>query len=261
MIRPDIRLLDVGGTFIKCEDGRQVPIPSCGSREEIAAALKVAVGPFSSLKGVGVSIPGPFDYRNGIFRMKHKFAAVFGESFRELACLPSGLPVKYMHDVNAPLLGAVRMLGLSDVNVALVTLGTGLGFSYAVRGAVQTGEDGSPRLGLWNRPWNGGILEDRISARGIVAAYGEGASSALAVAQKAFAGDSCACRVYEETGALLGQALKPLADEIRLDVLLMGGQVSKSLELMLDPLRQALPGVKVQPAPEGAVFEGLESLF
>lgn len=197
--------------------------------------------------------------------MKHKYASVYGESFRNLAELPETVSIKYMHDVNAPLLGAVRMLGLENENVALVTLGTGLGFSFALCGEVQAGETGGPVMGLWDRPWNGGILEDRISARGICAAYaGSGVAplpSVSAIAKAAYAGDSVALEVFAGTGDLLGKVLKPVADELHLDIILMGGQVSKSLSLMLEPLQAQLPGIKIQAAPEGAVFKGLESLF
>ena len=193
---PRVRLLDVGGTFIKCQDGRQIPVPSAGSREAVAAAFSEAVGPVASLKGIGIAIPGPFDYRNGIFLMKHKYASVYGECFRDLAGVPENVPVKYLHDVNAPLLGIVKMAGLESENVALVTLGTGLGFSYAVHGEVQCSESGGPAFGLWNRPWNGGILEDRISARGISSAYaaltGDSTPGAYDIACKAFSGEDAA---------------------------------------------------------------------
>ena len=261
---PDICLLDVGGTFIKCSDGRQVPVPSAGSREEISAAFREAVGDVSCLKGIGVSIPGPFDYGAGIFLMKHKYAAVYGESFRELAGVPAEVPLKYMHDVNAPLLGAVKLLGAEDRNVALVTLGTGLGFSYSLKGEVQTNEKGSPARNLWNLPFEGGILEDRISARGICKAYYNLSSLSMTAeetAKRAYGEDHNAIQVFAETGALLGQALKPIVDELQLQTMLMGGQVSRSLSLMLEPLKKELPGISVSPLPDNAVFAGLESLF
>ena len=265
-------LLDVGGTFIKCADGRQIPARSNGSREEIAAALREAVGDATD---VAVAIPGPFDYRNGIFLMKHKYAAVYGERFADLCHSDPSLchserseespSFRFMHDVNAPLLGSVRMLGLQDCNCALVTIGTGLGFSYAIKGEVQCNEKGSPVRGLWNRPCGGGILEDRISARGIITAYlnltGAPLQSAKGVSQLAFAGDANAIKVFSDLGKLLGGALKEEADALGLSVILLGGQVSKSADLFIEPLARQLPGVRVLPAPEGAVFKGLESIF
>lgn len=260
------RLLDVGGTFIKCADGRQVPIPSDGSREAIAAALAAAIGPTEGLKGVGIAIPGPFDYARGVFLMKHKFPAVYGCSFRELAQLPENVELKCHHDVNAMLRGAVRMLGLEKGNTALVTLGTGLGFAYAVDGQVRYNDMGSPARSLWNIPLEGsGILEDRISARGIRAAYvrltGNDKLSVLAISQCAYAGEEPALEVFSDLGDQLGEALEGLSDELEIDTLLMGGQIAKSLSLMLRPLQNRLDGIRILPVPEGAVFEGLSSLF
>lgn len=260
------RLLDVGGTFIKCADGRQVPIHSDGSQEEIAAALKEAIGPTEGLKGVGVAIPGPFDYAEGVFLMQHKFHTVYGVSFRELTQLPEPVASRFHHDVNALLLGSIRMLGLERGNTALVTLGTGLGFAYALDGEVQYNRMGSPARNLWNLPLkNGGILEDRISARGIATAYacktGDHTQSVLAIARRAYAGDEAALEVFSELGDQLGEALEDTVHELHVDRLLMGGQISKSMSLMLRPLQNRLEGIRILSVPEGAVFEGLSSLF
>ena len=260
------RLLDVGGTFIKCADGRQVPIHSDGSREEIAAALKEAIGPTEGLKGVGVAIPGPFIYAEGVFLMRHKFPAVYGVSFREITQLPERIELKFHHDVNALLRGAIRLLGLKKENTALVTLGTGLGFAHAINGQVQYNDLGSPARSLWNIPLEaGGILEDRISARGIRAAYvhktGDSSASVLTIAQRAYAGEEAAQEVFSDLGDQLGESLERILPELHTDTLLMGGQIAKSLSLMLRPLQNRLEGIRILPVPEGAVFEGLSSLF
>ncbi|MBR3074138.1 MAG: ROK family protein [Bacteroidales bacterium] len=258
-------LLDVGGTFIKCDDGRQVPIVSGGSKQEIADALRQAVGDTAVLGRIGVAIPGPFDYRNGIFLMKHKFASVFGEDFRDIAGIPGTVEIKYEHDVTAVLRGAVRMMDLHDSNCALVTLGTGLGYACALHGEVQYDPSGSPSRSLWNQPWENGILEDILSGRGIRSAYagktGDCGQTAYTVAKLAYDGAAAAIETYREAGEVLGQALAHEVKELGLDTLLMGGQISKSLSLMLEPLQADLPGVRILPSPLGAVFEGLRSLF
>lgn len=259
-------LLDVGGTFIKRADGSQVPVASDGSAESIAASLKEAVGPLDhQVQGIGVCIPGPFDYHEGRFLMKHKFGAVYGRLFRELAGIPEWVELRFGHDVNVPLGGACSLLGLSEGNTALVTLGTGLGFAYAVKGEVQCSEGGSPARDIWNLPYGKGILEDAISARGIRDAYqaltGDSTQSALGVAQKAFSGEEAAQEAYSNVGQLLGEVLAPLLAELEVDTLFMGGQVSKSLSLMIRPLQNALDGVRISPLPDGALFAGLRALF
>lgn len=258
-------LLDVGGTFIKCSDGREVPAASSGSRAQIQQSLREAVGADGTLAAVGVAVPGPFDYREGIFLMKHKFASVYGCSFREIAGLPEDVDLKFMHDVNASLTGAIEMLDLKSCNCALVTLGTGLGFSYAVSGVVQCNQALSPARGLWDLPYMEGILEDRISGRGISSAYeqltGVQGVPASEIARLALSGDRPAIDVYLATGRLLGQVLAPVARELKLSAILLGGQISRSLSLFIRPLTEELPGVVVEPSPDGAVFRGLKSLF
>ena len=87
--------MDVGGTFIKSGimsadgvllDGSQqtVPINSDGTKEEICKSLTSAVCQGISLAryygyspaGVGICMPGPFNYITGISNMVHKFAAI-----------------------------------------------------------------------------------------------------------------------------------------------------------------------------------------
>ena len=261
-------LLDVGGTYIKRPDGAPVPIPSGGTREEIALALRRAVeipGTSPRMTRVGVAIPGPFDYKEGIFLMKHKFGAVYGERFAELAGIPEGVQVKYIHDVNAVLEGSIRMMGLEGKNTALVSLGTGLGFSVAVNGQVRYGPTGSPADVIWNLPWNGGILEDYASARAVRNGWmelgGDSSDSAATVARKAYDGDEKAYRVFSRMGETLGQALKDIIEEFNVETLLFAGQVSNSLILMEDGLRESLHELKITKAPAGAVFEGIKQLF
>ncbi len=331
MILPShMLLLDVGGTFIKCSDGRCIPMPSAGTRDQIAAALRSAVRSLISPAGLvqsgtepaahpaptlAVAIPGPFDYERGIFLMRHKFAAVYGESFRTLAGLPESVDLRFMHDVIAALEGSLsdpaslvrsgtdgcgtasdaagdcrkagdgREHSPEGVNLsapchplpsgtktaapsatnqpetALVTIGTGLGFAHTEGGRVQVGPNGSPARSIYNLPWGDGILEDIVSARGIRNAYarlsGHSHLSAAQIAQCADAGDEAALQVFSDLGETLGQALAPLLEELHAGTLLLAGQVSKSLPLFSRPLRNALDGIDIRPAPEGAVFTGL----
>ena len=260
-------LLDVGGSYIKRPDGAPVPIPSAGTREEIAAALRASVTPglAGGLKRIGIAIPGPFDFKEGVFLMKHKFAAVYGEKFRDLAGIPDGVDVRYIHDVNAVLEGAVRMMDLRNGNTALISLGTGLGFSVAIKGQVRYGPTGSPADVIWNLPWKDGILEDYASAKAVrntwTALGGDPGDSAAVIARKAYDGDERAFKAYHDMGDTLGMAVKDLLENYGIDTLLFSGQVSRSLILMEDALRKYLPNIKITLAPEGAVFQGISSLF
>ena len=99
----NILMMDVGGTSVKRRGLPAVPVNSAGSREEISLALSEAACGAGNHDGVGVAVPGPFDFSGGIFLMDHKFASVKGESFRSLAKIPPEVEVKYIHDVAAVL--------------------------------------------------------------------------------------------------------------------------------------------------------------
>ena len=262
-------LLDVGGTYIKRPGLPPVPIASGGSREEISAALHTAVTSVTpGLTGgparIGVAIPGPFDFQNGIFLMKHKFAAVYGESFAAVAGIPGGVDIRYRHDVNSVLEGALRMIDLKG-NTALVSIGTGLGFTCAIDGKVLYGPTGSPAVGIWNRPYGDGILEDVVSARGIRNLYvtmgGSPDLSAAGIARRAYEGEDLAYQAFNRMGEAMAEALEELTREYDFCTVLFAGGVSRSLILMEEALRNHLGDIRLSMAPEGAVFRGLEALF
>ena len=248
-------LLDVGGTFIKCSDGRSIPISSGGSRAEIAASLQEAVAPLkgsdaSSLSdaAVGVCIPGPFDYRQGVFLMKHKFASVYGESFRSLAGLSDSVRMGFVHDVNAPLLGLLsERPELRRGRVALVTLGTGLGFSYAVDGIVQMSESLGPVRSLYDRPFRESILEDYVPRRAILKAYGKPIEGDVKeISERARSGEKTAMDAFLSAGKAFSEGVRPLLEELQIKTIFFGGQIARSFDLMEPAVRQGLPGVSLE---------------
>lgn len=277
-------LLDVGGTFIKCSDGREVPIDSDGTREEIASSLREAL---SGAEMAAIAIPGPFRYADGTFLMKHKFAAVYGEKFADLVApegdcpkgasalflatagqLPSGAAPRYrfIHDVNCMLLGEmVGGAGKAYERVALVTLGTGLGFALSVDGEILCNALGSPRIVIYNRPFRDGILEDYVSKRGFLRGW-EGIT-VKELAQRAFEGDAAARERFRDRGSILASGLAPLLREYGIQCLLFGGQISRSYALMAQAVEEGLREVDslqyVGPVSDmdHATFNGLRTLL
>ena len=253
--------LDVGGTFVKCSDGRKVPVDSDGSREAIAAALREAVGPLEGLESVGVCIPGPFDYREGIFLMKHKFAAVYGERFADLVQGPAAI-FHFIHDVNAPLQGLLRMHPeLRQGRVALVTLGTGLGFSYAIDGEIQMNENLSPAVSLYNRPYKDGVLEDYVSRRALLRYYGKPLEGDVReMSERARAGEPKAAEAFLAAGRAFAEGAGPLLGELGISTVWFGGQIAKSFDLMRPAAEPLLEGILLRVAEdfEQAALQGVD---
>jgi glucokinase len=85
--------------------------------------------------------------------------------------LPS--QVRFLKDASAFLLGEIGAGAAKGVSRAVgITLGTGIGAAFAVDGHVVTGGKGVPPGGeIWDLPYQGGIIEDSVSTRGLRASY------------------------------------------------------------------------------------------
>lgn len=267
-------LLDVGGTFVKSVvatlDGEllpdtetSVPIDSDGCREEIERSFATVVANGNAmaeskgygLAGVGVAFPGPFDYNTGISYMTHKFAALENVSVKEMFHsfpeIGAEMPVVFMHDVTAAVLGELKFGAAQEYkNVAVVTLGTGLGFAHSENGEIQYAPMGSPAVEIYDRPYNGGILEDVASKRGFLRSYaevcGKENSEELTVAMiggMCAEGDKEALQSFYNVGTILATELKPLLEEFNIECLLFGGQISRSFAYFEPALQPLLDSV------------------
>ena len=286
-----IVLLDVGGTFIKSSLGiagkgavegtfMSTPVSSNGTAEEITEAFRTAVsGQIKraaeegyAVEAVCAALPGPFDYKKGVFLMKHKFAAVYGVSFREILgdVIAPDTRLAFVHDVNGALLGALTVdSSLNEGNVAMVTLGTGLGFTYSIDGKVQESETGSPAEGLWDAPYMGGILEEYVSRRGILRLYAEQGGKLAEgedvkeVSLRARNGEEAALKAFSLAGSHLAAGASKLIADLGIRKIIFGGQISRSFDLMEKSIREGMPEnveIKASSDIEGLVLVGAAAL-
>ncbi len=289
-------VLDVGGTFIKSGimsadglllDGSQqtVPINSDGTKDEICNSLISAVSQGIALcryygyspAGVGICMPGPFNYITGISAMEHKFAAIKDMPLKEVivqALDGLDIPVVFGHDVNTQLYG--EMCGGNAVgydNVCLVALGTGLGFAIANQGKILMTPTGSPLVSIWNLPYNGGILEDYASKRGFYNIWKEVTGTRppedMTVAEMgrlAGEGDTVALEVFRRVGKFVGSNIKGYLTENNIECLLFGGQISRSFGFMEEAVREELAdmdGLTITTVSDfsNAAFKGLVAML
>ena len=172
-----------------------------------------------------------FDYTEGVFRMKHKFQALYGCSI-----LPpferAGLPVRFLHDSTSYILGEVSDGTLQGTqNPCCVMLGTGLGFSMMKDGKVLIDQTQTPALALWCAPFREGIAEDYVSTRAIQAAYGQ-PLSVKDIAGRARQGDEQALRAFRLVGEALSELMEIIDRRFHPDKLALGGQIARSADLL-----------------------------
>jgi len=105
-------LVDRHGGFIS-ESAYIVAVNSNGSRDEVLAAYAAVITRSQRfawaqqlpIVAIGVSTPGPFDFRRGRSLMEHKFRCLYevdlAAEIRAVGELPEEMPVSFVHDVFA----------------------------------------------------------------------------------------------------------------------------------------------------------------
>ncbi|WP_348264596.1 ROK family protein [Telmatobacter sp. DSM 110680] len=206
------------------------------------------------VEGAELAMPGPFDYVQGISWMKHKMPYLYGVNLSEAMATRFGwktTQVRFLNDAAAYLLGEVGAGAARGVKrVVVFTLGTGVGSGFAVDGKVVTEGKGVPPGGeIWNVPYEGGIVEDKISTRALQSAYKErkGQEREVAsIAHYATGGEPVSIAVFEDFGKNLGVALKRLLSDFAPDVVVLGGGISRSAHLFLPAMKTELEGAKFE---------------
>ncbi|TCC90120.1 ROK family protein [Pedobacter frigiditerrae] len=242
--------IDIGGSHITAalvdlETGtlihdsiKRSAVNSGGSQEEILTVwcevINAAFGNvIDSEKKIGIAFPGPFDYGNGISLIKNqdKFKALYQvdikkELAKRLAIKPSDM--RFMNDATAFMQGEVCCGAAKGYQNALgLTLGTGLGSAIAVNGIAKDAD-------LWNSSFLGGIAEDYLSTRWFVNKYktltGEevvGVKELVDIVKI----DPFARQVFNEFGRALGHFLVDFINANKSDIVVLGGNISKSFHL------------------------------
>lgn len=264
--------LDVGGTTVKsalCNDSGDLltgisttPVDSKASKATILESFNEIVTILSRaaakaglpLSGLALAFPGPFDYERGIclIRGVEKYEALYGMNlksfFRSEVLADGSIPILFDADSWAfargqyhkgAARGAERFIGL--------TIGTGLGSAFMERGSIVENERGIPPYGwIGNLPYGKGILDDRVSRRGILARYGEltgeiqGSLDVEDLFNLAESGNTKCMQVFRETGILLATALAPFIEAFHPDCIVMGGKISEAFKYMAPALNRRL---------------------
>jgi glucokinase len=251
-----IAALDVGGTHVSSalvdartwqlvsEPGRW-DLDSTGTVSEIMAVLsRAAAGVGEPRQPVwGVAMPGPFDYERGVgkFRGVAKFESLYDFDLRAAlveTIVPAPEDVAFIGDaaaftlgewLNGAASGATRCVG--------ITLGTGVGSGFVAGGrVVDSGPEVPPggnayRLRIGNRP-----LEDVISRRAIRSAYAAATGDKLAdlreICDRARRGEAAAGEILGDAFVALGAAIAPWVSRFGAEVLVIGGSVAASWDVL-----------------------------
>jgi glucokinase len=259
-----VLVYDVGGSHVAAAVCRQAdlylgPIVSAPHPAEqtgdafvgvlFSLAARAANG-VAVLPGAAVAMPGPFDYAAGISHARHKLPYLYGVDLRRALAQRFGWQpgqVRFLNDAAAYLLGEIGAGAARGAARAVgVTLGTGVGASFAVDGRVVREGPGVPPGGeIWDQPYEGGIVEDAISSRTIQANYQRRTGTLRTVAEIAASApaDQDAMHVFADYGRHLGRALRLTLAPFAPDAVVLGGSISHSAQLFLPAAERELQGL------------------
>jgi len=259
--------VDIGGTHITCAavhiaEGRLLPDTLSRQAYDHEAAADVVLHHWANalnhtllrldgapLAGIGFAMPGPFDYRNGVSKMQHKFPRLYDlhipAALNPLLATDHNLPMRFLNDATCFAVGeAWQGTGRHYQKVVVITLGTGFGSAFIDRGIPVVTGALVPKEGcLWHLPFREGIADDYFSTRWFMGEYrkqtGESVAGVKELMEKADT-DATASSLFPQFGRNLAECLIPWLRDFGADILIIGGNIAHAFPLFAPDFREAL---------------------
>lgn len=250
--------LDIGGSHItaaslKKEAHKFIPlkvakgdVDSAASREVILAQWDIIIQSVwdvynQEIQNMIISIPGPFDYENGICLMDgmHKYQSLLDMDVKFHLMQQygvSGENIKFINDAKAFLLGELYHHQLQDKRIVGLSLGTGLGSAYYTNSKVND-------LNYGSVPFRKGIAEDYLSTRGILDYLKQNGTDGIAHIKALVDNEN----LTNERTAAFSFLAETLVDFIKLHILtlkpeglVLGGSITKAHHLFLPAVQKEI---------------------
>lgn len=249
-------------------------VNSKGSAEEIFATWTAAIEDIYknhsvNAKRIGLAMPGPFDYTNGISLIKglDKYEALYKLNVKEILSQKLGIPVSsilMMNDAACFLRGEVYYGAAKGYQDAIgITLGTGTGSAIHHKGITEDAN-------LGPSPFMDSIADEYFSTRWFVKRYAEKTGEQVKdvkTMSELHGVDANVKEIFSEFVGNLVLFLEGFSRKEKPQVIVMGGNIAQSADLFLKDLVTGLtkvgvtvPIVKAQLGEEAAIL-GAASLF
>lgn len=227
--------------------------------EQIVAASGVDR---DQIRAVGIGVPGPVDAATGELHAGSILARWVGTDVTGGLSRRLGLPVYMDNDANLGMLAESVYGAARQSDVALyVLLSVGVGLGIAINGKVFRGTSGiAGELGHVVIDEHGdvcrcgsrGCLEAKISVNALAKALSasHGAISSDQMLQLAVKGDIGANRMIADAGALVGRSVGALCSYFNPDIVIVGGELMRAGDNLLNPLKDAMRRFSIARATE-----------
>lgn len=218
--------------------------------DELVKQLPADTGP---LRAVGLGIPDPIDLQSGTIGHARSGPAWTNAKAREFLSGRLGVPVEMDNTSHLAALAEVVWGAAAGArNVIYVKMSHGVGAGFLLNGEVYRGSIGAAgELGHVSIDENGPACP--CGNRGCLELY-VGGSALLELLKPlrgdgiglddlvgfAIGGDRIAARLISDAGATTGRVLASLCNLLDPDLVVIGGDLVRAGELLLDPLRASL---------------------
>ncbi|MFC5452815.1 ROK family protein [Paenibacillus aestuarii] len=213
------------------------------------------------IAGIGYAFPGPFDYEQGISYIQglDKFEGLYGLRFGDL--LRKGIEengqiaarmdresiLRFENDAALFALGEAYFGQAATFRKAVCfTLGTGVGSGFMESGHLIKQREDIPANGwVYHLPYRSGIADDYISRRGLLElardfGLNRSGQDVKELADAARRGEEAALQLFNAFGRQMGEALASALKTFAPDIIVLGGQISKSGELFVPSFSREL---------------------
>lgn len=228
-----------------------------------------------AVRAVGIACGGPLDAPSGLLLSPPHLPGWIEVPIGPLAADAFGVPFALENDATAGAIAEYRFgAGRGTGTMLYLTVSTGVGGGAIINGSLHRGAAGNGgefghltvhRGGRLCSCGRHGCVEAYASGTSIAQraceALAGGASSAMAtlpaltaadVSAAAAAGDPLAVAVWDETVDLLGAAVTDLVNVFEPDVVVLGGGVTRSGAMLIDPVRDLVAREAMAPAARAA---------
>ena len=214
-------------------------------------------------KYIGIAIPGPFDYENGIalIQDQEKFRSLYQLNLKqELAVRLRIQPdqIRFVNDAAGFLQGEVFGGAAQDGKKVIgLTLGTGLGSAFMGNGVAED-------AALWQSPFKEGIAEDYLSTRWFIHRYFQSTGKVVQGVKALAALESqspVVKQIFTEFGQHLAEFLSPLILKRDADLVVLGGNIANAHSYFLLSLISKLQEDNVHTTIKIAELKEVASLI
>lgn len=235
--------LELNGNQFEVNDLADAHVDTYGASDQIIASwaevIRKSAGDSTEFS-LGIAMPGPFDYREGVSLIQDqgKMKSLYGLSVRNLLAEELGIPptnIQFTNDAEAFLLGEIMQGTAGNSKRVLgITLGTGLGSAFFLNGKSQDAK-------LWTAAFRNGVAEDFLGTGWFVNQARSRIDLEIRGVRELIELDSsCSESLFQEFGLTFGEFLLPYLSEYEFEQVVLGGKISFSAKRFLPFTHQFL---------------------